>query len=1056
MPVRLLTLRHKRQRYPRRLARLHLEPLELRSLPSVTSWPGLLNPAPETEPNDTLALAGKLGDLSITGRAEAVGTIGQGLAGASDVDWYTFKLTQPAAVTLATLDRQGGSPLVSVLSLYNNDVFDFADPYDRIGHRLVAQDDGAAHGGDATIVRELSPGTYYVAVSGSGDNYFHPFLAGSGYPGSTGDYGLLLTATNLPSGFNIGPTVLAADPAGNAILNRSPLIVRLDFSEPIDPTQIVLGWNVRLIYNAKGTFGDGHDNDIQLTGSNFSPDLTQGPSQSTANELQLTLPSALIPGYYKVFLAGDATKNVPVLTDLNGVALGTDPTHLSGSDYTMTFQVNGIDGNTAVGAQSDDTPATAHQLGDVTNAGLVQVTGSIGSDPAYDPASLNPYLANPAAQVDLYHFRITGPGRFSFGAEVFAGRIGSSLDPGLTLFRLDPTDQTLHLVDVNDNTGNPSRASNRTVPLFTDAALFDGLTQGDYYLAVSGTGNLPNPALGRLPGTNGVFDPSKTHSGTRGFTTGSYVLNLLVQDNGQPPQVVSTNPAPGTTLAAPPVRLTVQFSDLVNVQQLAYVAAQQNGLATLNAVYVLGADGKKYYPRVDSYDAITNQATFLMLDALPNGVNVLHLSGSLGLTDLSGNALVGNDPSGDYVVSFTVNGPARGTNGNPLVWTDQEPNNDLSHAQLLGVLFPNELAAGVNLVRNAGSASSDTDDYYQFEVLQSRTYSFNLTGSSLPAGVQTTLTDATGNQIPLLYVGDGSLGLVTLDPGTYVVDVGGWKAAQAANVAYQLQIKINSGGENPTPLTVGPAPVLHIRLARNDPPPTGNPPTSLPPSVPTVAAAPSASPVQLSTLAADSIAPSIALSSTAFPPELLAGLITGTVGGVRGPAMVVPPAFTDRFLAGSSEPVLMEGIVRTVILTQMPQSGTGSALPTETNQPIQVGRTLASWVTLTRQGVDALMEAGERAWQDFGNWLRNLAVPLETLDSWQGAPVIDIPAAPEEGPEAAAPHLGPVDRAGVFVPRETGVATLLVAAALATVSSQPTREEERGSSDAPRVRKGSR
>ena len=58
------------------------------------------------------------------------------------------------------------------------------------------------------------------------------------------------------------------------------------------------------------------------------------------------------------------------------------------------------------------------------------VSGAIGDDPSFNPSlAPDPYNPEPqfipANQVDLYHFQITGPGRYAMLAEVFAGRIGS-------------------------------------------------------------------------------------------------------------------------------------------------------------------------------------------------------------------------------------------------------------------------------------------------------------------------------------------------------------------------------------------------------------------------------------------------------------------------------------------------------------------------------------------------------------------------------------------------------------------------------------------------------
>src|ERR1700736_1969147 len=87
--------------------RLHVEALELRCLPSVTTWPGFLHPAVESTSNDTLDQAQNLGDLSVIPQTEVVGTVGNSSAGAADVDWYRFQLDRAACVTLATPPASG-------------------------------------------------------------------------------------------------------------------------------------------------------------------------------------------------------------------------------------------------------------------------------------------------------------------------------------------------------------------------------------------------------------------------------------------------------------------------------------------------------------------------------------------------------------------------------------------------------------------------------------------------------------------------------------------------------------------------------------------------------------------------------------------------------------------------------------------------------------------------------------------------------------------------------------------------------------------------------------
>src|SRR3954451_73120 len=90
----------------RPLARLVLEALEARSLPSA-NWPGLLHPVTEHEVNDTVDVALDLGDINSGQRGEAVGTIGNSPAGAADVDWYQFTLSNPGNVDLRALSRHG-------------------------------------------------------------------------------------------------------------------------------------------------------------------------------------------------------------------------------------------------------------------------------------------------------------------------------------------------------------------------------------------------------------------------------------------------------------------------------------------------------------------------------------------------------------------------------------------------------------------------------------------------------------------------------------------------------------------------------------------------------------------------------------------------------------------------------------------------------------------------------------------------------------------------------------------------------------------------------------
>ena len=139
--------------------------------------------------------------------------------------------------------------------------------------------------------------------------------------------------------------------------------------------------------------------------------LWQVNFSTAVNESALSA-QALIPGTYEVLLVGQTGCASSGLADSTGIPLGADPTHSGGRDFLYTFRVDGVEGNVGLAASADDTPATAHNLGDITSQGLIQVSGAIGEDPFYDLSSWDP-VYNPGNDVNLYHFRINGPGRYA-------------------------------------------------------------------------------------------------------------------------------------------------------------------------------------------------------------------------------------------------------------------------------------------------------------------------------------------------------------------------------------------------------------------------------------------------------------------------------------------------------------------------------------------------------------------------------------------------------------------------------------------------------------------
>src|SRR5207248_1986511 len=120
----------------RTAARLRVERLESRSLMAapVAAGPGV---TPADLAHETLDYAIDLGHVSSGTTVLEHGSLGNGPAGAADVEWYSFTLDHPALVTWELNRRQPNSSFQGVLSLFNNDLLDFMDPYNADGHRLL-------------------------------------------------------------------------------------------------------------------------------------------------------------------------------------------------------------------------------------------------------------------------------------------------------------------------------------------------------------------------------------------------------------------------------------------------------------------------------------------------------------------------------------------------------------------------------------------------------------------------------------------------------------------------------------------------------------------------------------------------------------------------------------------------------------------------------------------------------------------------------------------------------------------------------------------------------
>ncbi|HCA95258.1 MAG TPA: hypothetical protein DEP38_11580, partial [Cyanobacteria bacterium UBA9226] len=146
-------------------------------------------------PGDTLATARQSGLTSANpGTFNLSSQIGNNpnVSRLSDVDMIAFQLDAGGQVTIDIDANQNGSPLDSVLRIFNSS-----------GQEVAFSDDNAAPGEGASLDSYLNftatqAGTYYVGVSGYCNDDYNPTVAGSGIGQTTGNYNLQMTVLDTP------------------------------------------------------------------------------------------------------------------------------------------------------------------------------------------------------------------------------------------------------------------------------------------------------------------------------------------------------------------------------------------------------------------------------------------------------------------------------------------------------------------------------------------------------------------------------------------------------------------------------------------------------------------------------------------------------------------------------------------------------------------------------------------------------------------------------------------------------------------------------------------
>ena len=168
-----------------------------------------------SEPNDTLAQALDTG-LNGAGFFTVDGAIGDNPTTTStDVDLYQLEVNADGLINVNVSISDSGGPGDPVLS----SLLRF---FDASGNEVVS-------GESPLSFIAPTPGTYFVGVSGSGNNTYDPTVAGSGSSGSTGDYAIDINVATFEGIFNLADLdgsngfVIEASEFGSSVSNAGDI-----------------------------------------------------------------------------------------------------------------------------------------------------------------------------------------------------------------------------------------------------------------------------------------------------------------------------------------------------------------------------------------------------------------------------------------------------------------------------------------------------------------------------------------------------------------------------------------------------------------------------------------------------------------------------------------------------------------------------------------------------------------------------------------------------------------------------------------------------------------
>lgn len=548
------------------------------------------------ESNDTLATA-TLTTFSASGNATFTGaTIGDGIYTGKDVDLYRIDIPRGGQITAEVVAQRLAttSTLDSILRLFN-----------ARGEELATNDQ--FFGKDAYIDFFVTTGgTYYIGVSGFGNNKYTPTIAQSGSSQSIGSYSLkmavdligndqLVLDANIPTPLRIPTSGSTGSTSSSIVVTDSRQVldanVKLNVTHQYDSDLIMTlvapnGRSVVLV-NRRGFNGQ------NFTNTFFDDDVATPISAGTApfsGSFKPDQPLSTFDGYTAL---GTWTL---VITDAAGGNVG----ELIAWELQLTLT------NNIFGAfESNDTPETARSIDAALTSGSASISAFIG-DGGF-------------GQLDRDIFKMT----ISSGSTVsFQAFSSGAADLGLRLLNAAGTEITRAGL-VND------RAA-----LLQNFLVVDG---GTFYIAVSENSNLD-------------YDPFNVTTGVLAATTGNYALDITVVTGVSDPSLkavgntmgIGVNSG-GTLLSGytnPATGLSYRGTELLfstatgNATPQTYFGATASGTYFRNAYGFGGSNGN--LAQVDMPMSIQDQSDSfnkrIVTEGVANGLRVKRTF-SFGLND---------------------------------------------------------------------------------------------------------------------------------------------------------------------------------------------------------------------------------------------------------------------------------------------------------------------------------------------------------------------------------------------------------------------------------------